>query len=302
MTARRTSPRAADAPSIHVIDSGPQTTVQDLGRPGLARIGVGAAGAFDRGALALANRLVGNAPAAAGLEILLGGLTFSASHDIWIALAGASGEADADGVRLEEHLPQLVPAGARVQIGVSDRGVRRYLAVRGGIGVEPVLGSRSRDTLAALGPAVLAAGDRLPLGDEPGAPVPSIDSVPVDPPAAGAVRIGLRPGPRHDWFVEATDALLVESVFSATPRSDRTGIRLHGPPLERRVQGELASEGMVPGGLQVSPDGAITVLGPDAPVTGGYPVVAVVVDADLDLLAQVRPGQEVRFHHAGGRR
>ncbi|BDZ44923.1 hypothetical protein GCM10025866_08320 [Naasia aerilata] len=129
--------------------------------------------------------------------------------------------------------------------------------------------------------------------------MPAADLVPVDPPADGPVRLDLAPGPRQDWFPEETIAVLLGTAWSVSPRSDRTGIRLEGPPLERSVTGELASEGMLPGAIQVSPDGSPTVLGVDAPVTGGYPVIAVVAERSLDLLAQLRPGQPVLFSPRG---
>lgn len=178
------------------------------------------------------------------------------------------------------------------------------MAVRGGIAVPAVLGSRSRDTLAALGPEPLHPGDRLPIGPEPATGVPLVDVVPVDSPPDGIVELGVRPGPRHDWFTTAAQQLLLTSEWITSARSDRTGVRLEGPMLERRGDREgveLASEGMLAGGIQISPDGAPTVLGPDHPVTGGYPVIAVVVDASLDLLAQLRPGQRVRLRLIAGR-
>jgi allophanate hydrolase subunit 2 len=170
--------------------------------------------------------------------------------------------------------------------------------------VPAVLGSRSRDTLAGLGPEPLRAGHVLPLGPEPAIAVPVGDLVPVDPPTDGVVELGVRPGPRHEWFTAAAWQLLLTSEWTTSARSDRTGVRLEGPALDRvpdLVGVELASEGMLRGSIQVSPDGAPTVLGPDHPVTGGYPVIAVVVDSALDRLAQLRPGQPVRLRLVAGR-
>lgn len=306
--AARDAPPAPIAPdrALRVLDPGPRTLVQDLGRPGLAHLGVGAAGAMDRAAHRLANRLVGNPEHAATLEVLLGGLVLALPTGAWVAVTGGTGPVTLDGrpvaprtaVRAERD-------GAELRLGMLEHGLRAILAVRGGVDVPPALGSRSRDTLAGLGPPPLAEGDALPIGAEPPTPVPAIDLVPLDPPTDGAVELAVRPGPRRDWFERAAWQALLDAEWTVSARSDRTGVRLDGPVLAREpsaVGRELPSEGMLPGSIQVSPDGAPTVLGPDAPVTGGYPVIAVVTDAALDLLAQLRPGQPVRLRLATGRR
>jgi biotin-dependent carboxylase-like uncharacterized protein len=287
--------------ALTVIRSGPLTLVQDRGRPGHAHLGVGTAGAMDRAALALGNRLVGNDADAAGLEILLGDLELESDLPLWLAVTGARGEVVAGGLRVEPNTATLLPAGERLVVPAAERGIRYYLAVRGGLALPRVLGSRSRDTLAGLGPEPLAADDILPIGPEPAAPIPSVDVVPVDPPPPDAVTLLLRPGPRRDWFGAASWESLFEADWTVSPRSDRTGVRLEGPPLERTDARELPSEGMLPGAIQISPDGAPTILAVDHPVTGGYPVIAVVTDASLDALAQLRPGQGVRFRLATGR-
>lgn len=286
---------------LKVIVAGPLSLVQDLGRPGLAHLGVGSAGAMDRAALALANRLVGNDAHAAGLELLFGGAEFEADAPLWLAFSGASGSVTAGGRLVEPRTATRLVRGERLVFGVAERGIRYYLAVRGGIDVAPVLGSRSRDTLAALGPPPLAEGDALPIGAEPATPIPPVDLVPVDAPPEGTVLIELRPGPRRGWFTEEAWRLLLREDWRVSPRSDRSGARLEGPVLERTDARELPSEGMVPGAIQVSPDGAPTILAVDHPVTGGYPVIAVVTDASLDALAQLRPGQIIRFRLATGR-
>lgn len=299
---------------VRVIDPGPLTLVHDLGRPGFAALGVSASGAFDRGAHNLANRLVGNPHDAAALECLLGGLRLALPPGTWFAVTGAwsdavlviAGPDGAAGVRraVEPHTAMRADTAAELHLGPVVHGLRSTVALRGGLAVPSVLGSRSRDTLAGLGPDPLRPGDVLPLGPEPASPVPVADLVPVDPPADGIVELGVRPGPRHDWFTAAAHGLLTETEWITSARSDRTGVRLEGPALVRvpaLVGVELASEGMLRGSIQISPDGAPTVLGPDHPVTGGYPVIAVVVDASLDLLAQLRPGQPVRLRLATGR-
>lgn len=302
---------------IKVIETGPLTLVHDLGRPGLAALGVSASGAFDRGAHRLAQRLVGNDEHAAGLEVLLGGLRLSVPAGTWLALTGAWAEAHLRSAKHERAVPAhtavLVDADAELVVGTATHGARITVALRGGIDAPLVLGSRSRDTLAGLGPAPLSSGDVLTLGPAPTNPVPVADLVPVDPPTLGLVELEVRPGPRADWFTAEAHELLVGAQWRVSARTDRTGVRLEldsddsdgsSGGLARvpsRLGAELESEGMLRGNIQVSPDGAPTVLGPDHPVTGGYPVIAVVVDSSLDHLAQLRPGQPVRLRRATGR-
>jgi biotin-dependent carboxylase-like uncharacterized protein len=295
--------------AVQVLDPGARALVQDLGRPGLAHLGVSASGAFDRAAHRLANRLVGNDEGAAALECLLGGLRLALPAGTWVAVTGAWSDAVlvTDGRRtpVEPHTAVRADAAAELHLGAVTHGLRSTVALRGGLDLPAVLGSRARDTLAALGPEPVRAGDVLPLGPEPASPVPLGDLVPVDPPPDGTVELGVRPGPRHDWFGAAAWEVLLTSEWTTSARSDRTGVRLEGPALARLpdlVGVELASEGMLRGSIQVSPDGAPTVLGPDHPVTGGYPVIAVVVDSALDRLAQLRPGQPVRLRLVAGRR
>jgi biotin-dependent carboxylase-like uncharacterized protein len=288
------------AGQLRVLASGPQTLIQDRGRPGLAHLGVGSSGAFDRAAAALGNRLVGNAPRAAVLEVLLGGLRIAFDADAWVAVTGAWGSVVTESTVVEPHTPTSIAAGSLLELAPAEHGIRYYLAVRGGIVAPDTLGSRSRDVLAAIGPPPLAAGDRLLVGSDIGGPVPAVDVVPVDPPPVGAVTLAIRPGPRQPWFLEDSWRSMLESAWTTSARSDRTGIRLEGHGLVRTEHSELPSEGMIPGAIQVSPDGAPTILGIDAPVTGGYPVIAVVTDQSFDALAQLRPGQPVRFTLATG--
>ena len=157
-----------------------------------------------------------------------------------------------------------------------------------------MLGSRSTDTLAGLGPAPLSAGDRLPVG-APTAPLPGIDLAAVAGPASGDVRLRVVDGPRADWFTDAARTHLLSAAYEVTAESNRVGMRLSGPVLERVRDDELPSEGMVCGALQVPPSGQPTLFLSDHPVTGGYPVIAVVVLADLPVAAQLRPGQHITF-------
>ena len=295
--------------TARVIEPGALALLHDLGRPGLAALGVSPSGAFDRAAHRLANRLVGNPDDAAAIECLLGGLRLALPPGTWFAITGAWSTAvlvTDDGARraVEPHTAMHADAPTELHLGTVTHGLRSTVALRGGLAVPAVLGSRSRDTLGGLGPEPLRAGDLLPIGPEPASPVPPADLVPIDPPTDAVVELEVRPGPRHDWFTAEAWRLLTTSEFTTSARSDRTGVRLEGPALDRMPDleaVELASEGMLRGSIQVSPDGAPTVLGPDHPVTGGYPVIAVVVDASLDRLAQLRPGQPVRLRLVAGR-
>ena len=280
-----------------ILAPGPLTTVQDLGRPGLAALGVGASGAADRASLRLANRLVGNAEAAAALELTLGGLQVrvagTAAAPAIVALTGAPCPVQVGGRAVGMNGPVAVRPGEVIAVGAPTDGVRTYLAVRGGVAVPPVLGARSTDTLSGLGPEPVRAGTVLPIGAETtGFPV--VDQAPVRRPGGDAV-LRVLPGPRADWF--APDALrtLGSDPYVVTAESNRIGVRLDGPELRRTESAELPPEGMVRGALQVPPRGRPVLLLADHPVTGGYPVIGVVLDADVDRAGQLRPGDRVRF-------
>jgi biotin-dependent carboxylase-like uncharacterized protein len=277
---------------IRVLAAGPLTTVQDLGRPGWAHLGVPPSGALDAGALRLANRLVGNPESAAGLEVTFGGLAVQPSAPVWIALTGAPAALTVDGRPAALYAPVPVPAGARVVIGTPVEGVRSYLAGAGGIAVPPVLGSRATDVLSGLGPAPLSTGDCLPLGAATGPPS-TVDSAPAWPPANGPLR--LYPGPRADWFTEGALELLTGNAYQVSVDSNRIGARLTGPVLHRRRTGELPSEGLVTGAVQIPASGQPVVFLADHPTTGGYPVIGVLDPRDLAAAAQARPGSHLRF-------
>ena len=278
---------------LTVLVPGPLTTVQDRGRPGWASIGVTTSGAADRAAHDLANRLVGNHPQAATLEVTAGGLRLRAGRTVLLAVTGAPVPVAVEGRAAAVSAPLTVPAGAVLSLGRPPVGLRSYVAVRGGVDVPPVLGSRSTDTLSGLGPRPLAAGDLLPVGTL-AAHEPVVDVAPVRPPSARPV-LRVLPGPRRDWLASEAWAALTSAPWTVSADSDRVGLRLAGPRLARSVDAELPSEGLVPGAVQVPPDGAPVLFLADHPVTGGYPVLAVVVTADLPAAAQLRPGDPVRF-------
>jgi biotin-dependent carboxylase-like uncharacterized protein len=250
-------------------------------------------GAADRAALRLANRLVANDDeGAAAIEVLLGGLAVRAHGVRTVALAGAAAPADVDGTPVGHHSVVTLRPGQTLTLGPPPTGLRTYLAVRGGLAVDHVLGSAAADTLSGLGPAPLAPGDVLAVGPEPELPW-LVDLAPVAPPTGTTVTLRAVLGPRADWIADAE--ALARTTWTVSSRSDRVGMRLEGDALRRTDRGELPSEGMVRGAIQVPPGGEPVVFLADHPVTGGYPVVAVVVDADVDRAAQARPGQSVRF-------
>ncbi|MFL5996087.1 MAG: biotin-dependent carboxyltransferase family protein [Streptomyces sp.] len=279
--------------ALSVVRSGALTTVQDLGRPGHAHLGVPRSGALDGPAAALANRLVGNRPEAAVLETTLNGCAVCPRSEVTVAVTGAPCRVAVDGRPAAWGAPVRVPAGALLTVGTAVSGLRSYVAVSGGIAVEPVLGSRSTDLLSGLGPAPLSDGAVLPLG------IPSslhtrVDTAPQPaPPAELVLRVTL--GPRDDWFTPEAVRTFTSRTFQVSSASNRIGLRTEGPALERGRRGELPSEGMVLGAVQVPPDGRPVVFLADHPTTGGYPVIGVVRETDLPAAAQAVPGTPVRF-------
>lgn len=284
--------------TITVLDAGPLTTVQDLGRPGWAHLGVPRAGALDRPAADLANRLVGNRPEAALLETTMGGTAFTVSGAMTVAVTGARAPVTVGGRANAWAEPIAVPAGATVRVGPASCGLRSYVAFGGGIDVAPVLGSRSTDTLAWVGPPALRAGDVVAIGPATGDPCP-VDAVPVaSQPAVVTLRLFV--GPRADWFTAEALRTLTGSTYAVSSDANRIGLRLQGPGLVRSRTDELPSEGIVLGSVQVPASGQPLVFLNDHPTTGGYPVVGVVHAADLADCAQLRPGDRVRLRTRPG--
>ncbi|MEU7763725.1 biotin-dependent carboxyltransferase family protein [Nocardia sp. NPDC049190] len=280
---------------IIVDEVGPLATIQDLGRPGWFDSGVGAAGAADRASLRLANRLVGNPEGHAAIEVLLGGFALHAEQRVTIAITGAPAPATVDGTPVGHAFVLELAPGQVLRLGYAPVGLRSYVAVRGGVDVPPVLGSRSRDTMSWLGPEPLGKGDRLPIGPAPRA-LPTVEFAPVAPLPADLVTVRAVLGPRDDWFTDA--AALFDGGWEVSTDSDRIGARLErrtGRPLTRKDERELPAEGMALGSIQVPPSGQPVVFLADHPITGGYPVIAVVIDADVDAVAQARPGVTIRF-------
>ena len=283
-------------PTLRVVEPGSLTTVQDLGRHGVGHLGVSPSGAADRRSLRLANRLLGNPAGAAALEVTLGGLAVVAETDAVVAVTGMTVPVAVGGRPAGRNAPLRVAAGEEVRIGAGSRGLRAYLAVRGGVAVPAVLGSRSADLLGGLGPAPLAAGDLVGVGPPPSdwpvvdvAPVPPV--LPDDP---DGVVLRAAPGPHADRLGSRGLAVLTEAVWRVGADSNRTALRLEGRALPTGGA-EVAPVGLVRGAVQLPPAGRPVLMLADHPVTGGYPVVAVVLDDDTDLAGQLRPGDAVRF-------
>ncbi|MGI5401010.1 biotin-dependent carboxyltransferase family protein [Streptomyces sp. CA-135486] len=278
---------------LEVVRAGALTTIQDLGRFGHAGLGVPRSGALDQPAHRLANRLVGNSADAATLETTLTGVAVRTTQAVTVAVTGAPAP-----VRINDRPAPWasavhLPAGAVLDVGAATSGLRSYVAIGGGIAVAPVLGSRSTDLLSCLGPALLRDGDTLPVGETMGQPIHTDMALWEGPPQELVLPVLL--GPRDDWFTAEAVRTLGAARFSVSPHSNRIALRMNGPALERAVHGELASEGMVVGGIQVPPDGKPVVFLADCPTTGGYPVIGVVPERRLAAAAQAAPGLPVRF-------
>lgn len=280
------------ARELVVTRAGLLTSVQDSGRIGLAHLAVGRCGALDQPAYALANRLVGNPAGAAALETTLDGVGLMATADTYAVVTGASAPVTVDRNPVAWSLPILVRAGQVLEVGKAERGVRSYVAVAGGIAVEPMLGSRSHDTLSGLGTPILHVGDRLPLGLPACGPA-RVDFIP-SPGLPHELVWRLYLGPRQDWLTADGMDLLRSASWAVSADSNRIGLRLDGPPVPRRA-GELASEGVVLGSVQVPSDGRPVIFLADHPTTGGYPVVGVISTEQLWQCGQARPGMAVRL-------
>lgn len=305
--------------SLWVIAPGPRTIVTDGGRPGLAGLGVGPSGAADRGSHDLANRLLGNPPSAATLEVLGGGLEVEAREGTLLAVTGAPVPLRVGGRPAPLAAPVYVAAGQRLALGRPEGGLRSYVGVLGGIGAPEVLGSRSYDSLAHLGPPPLAPGDELlvdgamvsgdtaicglALGGAPGRAgaagaelATSAYRGPTGAPGSGPDSVlAATWGPRADWFTPQAREALARGRWVVGADSDRVGVRCSGPRLDRALDGELPSEPVVRGSVQVPASGQPVLFLADHPTTGGYPVIAVLDGPATDLLAQLRPGDGVRI-------
>ncbi|MBT2514904.1 5-oxoprolinase/urea amidolyase family protein [Arthrobacter sp. ISL-30] len=311
VSAPETQSDGAELQGGHLLVDTPglQSLIQDLGRPGLGDLGVSASGAADQRSARQANRLVGNGSTAAVVENVLGGLVLRARGDQVLAVTGAlvplTITTSTSARRPSLCAPFALLDGETLTLGAPTAGLRSYVAVRGGVDVPPILGSRSSDSMSGIGPAPLKTGMLLPVGPVPtyqlvGSPETSTLQLGKD-----AARLRVTLGPRDDWFHGHALETLSGQDWLVTEQSNRIGLRLApvspagekegGRVLERRRDGELPSEGAVAGSLQVPPNGEPVLFLADHPVTGGYPVIAVVVPEDLPVAAQLPPDQRVRF-------
>jgi antagonist of KipI len=287
--------------SFHVLDPGIASRVVDLGRRSTRGLGIPVGGAADRSALALGNALVGNAEGAAALEVCLKGPVLRAEAQLGCVVFGSPFTLASARQSLRAGTSFTLEAGEEIHIGTTSQGMRAYLCVRGAFTVPVIMGSMS-------GLDALRAGDKLPC--DPGSvrrrflPPSVLDELHKD-------RRNLRaiPGLQADWFEESS---LFEQEFTVTPALDRMGVRLEGRPLQVLAprlsssgpevgagndspERELVSEPVCPGAVQVTRDGQCIILGVDGQTIGGYPKIAQIIQADLDHLGQLRPGDKIRF-------
>lgn len=289
---------------IRVINPGLQALVEDRGRFGYAASGVSSSGSFDRMSAARANHALGNAPDAPVIEILLGGFEFEVVEACSVIFTGTRSEvtvtrAERETRTFTQTVLDLAP-GDRVRLAPAQEGMRAYLAVRGGFRAERVLGSASTDLISKLGPAPLSAGDELGRDDFIADKhwFPRLRQLPPLWHHRGGDLTVMKVimGPRSDWFSTKTIMSFLSQEFVVSPESNRIGVRLKAAePLLRSRRGELASEGMVRGSIQVPPSGDPVMFGADHPVTGGYPVIAVLEPRSCDRAAQLAPGTRVTF-------
>jgi biotin-dependent carboxylase-like uncharacterized protein len=281
--------------ALEILATGPLTLIQDLGRVGFAAIGVGGSGAADRGAFRLGARLLAQPHTAAALEATFGGLSVRARGQLQLALTGAPAPAAIEGRGVGYCGPFTLSDGQVLTLDTPPVGLRTYVSVRGGIDVPSVLGSRATDTLSGLGPPPLQNGDIVPVGPPP-LTFPNLDQAPTSALPRESIILRALRGPRDDWLADM-DALTT-TAWTTSSHSDRVGIRLEGNALQRhasRKGQELSSEGVVRGSIQVPPGGEPVIFLADHPVTGGYPVVAVLLDDDIDRAAQAVPGQHIQI-------
>jgi antagonist of KipI len=309
---------AGSGAAIVVESPGLFTTVQDLGRPGHARLGISAAGAADPLALRLANRLAGNPEGTAALEMTLAGGTFRFEADAVVAIAGAEMEAraesDAGGLSVPAGCAAFVPAGGRLRCGAARQGARAMLAVAGGLRVPAWLGSVSTHAGSRLGGVegrALVKGDRLPFAPAMAAAAaggagiaaagrPAIlrrleGEHPAVPAGAMPVVLRVTAGAQWDRFDTGGRASFTAAEYVVSGASDRMGLRLDGAPIAPPGAGRMLTEGMPLGAVQIPPAGKPVILFVDHQTTGGYPVIASIVSADLPRVGQLRPGARLRF-------
>jgi biotin-dependent carboxylase-like uncharacterized protein len=288
---------------IEIISTSPLATIQDLGRTGYYRDGVGRAGAMDTLALSIGNALLGNDPNAAGVEIPIFPFRLRFDADLDFSVVGADCNATLDGLTLPPDWAMRARAGQMLSLGVPLSGCRAYLCVTGGIDVPVVLGSRSTQLRESFGGHVgrmLQKGDVLrAIGGETDLPagglgaMPASTALPLGEPSKIVVRV--LPAAEYEAFLPEARERFWQTNWTVTPQSNRAGYRLSGPELQLESKLELRSHGVVPGVIQVPPGGQPIIQLADAATMGGYPKFGTVIEADLWRLAQARPGDLIRF-------
>jgi antagonist of KipI len=286
--------------TIQVLAPGLQTTVQDLGREGFGPIGVSPSGAADPISLRLGNRLVGNDEGAAGLEMMLLGGTFMFPEGAVVALTGSDFGATLGDARIETGTSVELQPGQTIRLGPTSSGARCYLCVRGGIAVVPFLDSASTHILSGLGGfdgRPLRKGDVLRIGSV--AKNQSFRERTLSPEATARFsdRRALRvtPGPQIDWFSESSVQSFYSDTYRVSEQANRMGLRLEGSAVTPRSTGQMITEGVSLGAVQVPPGGSPIILFVEQQTTGGYPKIANVIAADLHRVGQLRPRDEIRF-------
>ena len=286
---------------IRILDAGPQTTVQDLGRTGQMRYGIPPSGPVDRFAFVVANRLVGNPDGAAALECTLIGPRLEVDAPGAMAVTGADMPVTVNGADAPRWATIALNAGDVVKLGPARVGVRSYVAVSGGLDVPLVLGSRStyvRGRMGGLDGRALRKGDALRTLPSGPARSRCVESRAVsDYRSTQPIRVVL--GPQDDRFTDAGIRALLDSPYEVLPQSDRMGARLSGPRIEHARGHDIISDGIALGSVQVPGDGQPIVLLVDRQSTGGYTKLATVCSCDIGRIGQARPGQSLRFQAVG---
>ncbi|HYE85605.1 MAG TPA: biotin-dependent carboxyltransferase family protein [Vicinamibacterales bacterium] len=284
--------------ALHIVKPGLLTTVQDLGRHGHQASGVPVAGPMDTFSHRLANQLAGNAPDAATLEITLIGPELTVDVDTTMAIAGAHFEVTCDERPVNVGASFQMLRGQRLKFGKLLQGARAYLAVAGGVQTPPVLGSRATHLVSRMGGLsgrALVAGDDVPIGSSP-SPRPARKAQGLMLPTKGRALLRVMPGPQADWFEADALKTIAGVSFRISPQSNRMGYRLQGPPLVRSREGELISEPLGIGAIQIPSAGEPILLMADRQTAGGYPKIGYVISADLPLAGQLAPGDFIEFH------
>jgi antagonist of KipI len=285
--------------SLTVVRPGMLTTIQDLGRWGFQANGVPVAGPMDPYSHALANRLVGNTPTAAAIEVTLIGPELQGNGEVVCAVAGATFALTAGDLAVSMHNAFTLRPGERLRFGERSAGARAILAVRGGIDVPSVFDSRATSLISRMGPyggRALRAGDVLPIGPVTTLTPPGADPAVVPLPLpAGGVRLRVMVGPQEPFFTPVAYQTLFGSRYIVTPSSNRMGYRLEGAPLEHAGRADILSDATPLGSIQVPASGQPILLMADRQTTGGYPKIGVVIGADIPLAGQLAPGDWVEF-------